>query len=67
MSFMRLSEDNFIFLNKNSGVIIALYINDLLIFSKKMNAVINIKTKLYKVYNMKDLSETNVCLKIQIC
>ena len=64
MSFIRLSEDNFVFLNKNSEVIIALYIDDLLIFSKKINAVTDIKMKLYKTHNMKDLSETDIYSKI---
>ena len=64
MNFIRLSEDNFIFLNKNSKVIIVLYIDNLLIFLKKMNAVTDIKMKLYKMYNMKDLSKTDICLKI---
>ena len=63
---MRLSEDNSVFLNQNSEIIIALYVNDLLIFAKKLRAVLNIKKKLKNVYKMKDLSETNVCLGIQI-
>ena len=63
---MRLSGDNSVFLNENSGVIIALYVNDLLIFLKKMDAVTDVKTKLHKAYNMKDLGETDVCLGIQI-
>ena len=63
---MRLSEDNSMFLNKDSGVIITLYINNLLIFSKKMKTIIDIKMKLQKMYNIKNLNETDVCLEIQI-
>ena len=47
--FMRLSEDNSVFLNWVSEVIIALYIDDLLIFVKKLRALLNIKKKLKKV------------------
>ena len=64
--FMRLSEDNLVFLNWNSEVINALYVNNLLIFAKKLRAVLDIKKELKKVYKMKDLSKTNVCLGIQI-
>ena len=63
---MKLSEDNFVFLNKNSGVIIALYVDDLLIFSKELTAITDIKAELKKTYNMKDLGEADVCLGIQI-
>ena len=49
---MRFSEDNFIFINENLKVIIALYIDNLLIFLKKMNAVTDVKMKLQKMYNI---------------
>ena len=67
LDFVRLLSDNSVFLNWNSRVIIALYVENLLIFTKKLEAVLNIKKELQKVYNMKDLRETNVCLSIQIC
>ena len=63
---MRLPGDNSVFLNQNSGVIIALYIDDLLIFSKEIEAITNVKARLHKEYKMKDLGETSVCLGIQI-
>ena len=64
--FLRLFEDNSLFLNWVSEVIIALYIDDLLIFAKKLRALLNIKKKLKKIHKMKNLSETDVCLDIQI-
>lgn len=66
LGFTRLSGDNSVFLNENSGVIIALYVDDLLVFSKEMEAITDVKTELKKVYNMKDLGESDVCLGIQI-
>ena len=63
---MKLSEDNSVFLNWTSRVIIALYVNNLLIFVKKLRAVLNIKKELKKFYNIKNLSKANVCLGIQI-
>ena len=66
LGFARLSGDNSVFLNENSGVIIALYVDDLLIFSKEMKPLLNLKTELQKAYNMKDLGEADVCLGIQI-
>ena len=66
LGFARLSGDNSVFLNENSGVIIALYVDDLLIFSKEMKPLLDLKTELRKAYNMKDLGEADVCLGIQI-
>ena len=64
--FMKLFEDNSVFLNWISEVIIALYVDNLLIFVKKLRAVLNIKKKLKNIYKMKNLRETDVCLSIQI-
>ena len=66
LGFARLSGDNSVFLNENLGVIIALYVDDLLIFSKEMKSLLDLKTELQKAYNMKDLGEADVCLGIQI-
>ena len=66
LGFARLSGDNSVFLNENLGVIIALYVNNLLIFSKEMKLLLDLKTELQKAYNMKDLGKADVCLGIQI-
>ena len=66
LGFARLPGDNSVFLNRNSGVIITLYVDDLLIFSKEIEAITNVKARLHKEYKMKDLGETSVCLGIQI-
>ena len=46
LDFVRLLSNNSVFLNRNSEVIIALYVNDLLIFAKELEAVLNVKKKL---------------------
>ena len=66
LGFARLSGDNSVFLNENSGVIIVLYVDDLLIFSKEIKPLLDLKTELQKAYNMKDLGKADVCLGIQI-
>ena len=66
LGYQRLSGDNSVFLNEKKGVIIALYVDDLLIFSREMKAIADVKTELQKAYNMKDLGEADVCLGIKI-
>ena len=66
LNFVRLTKDNSIFLNKNSEISIALYINNLLIFLEKITAINNIKIALQKVYKIKNLSEIDTFLRIQI-
>ena len=66
LGFSRLVGDNSVFLNGDSGVIIALYVDDLLIFSKEIEPINSVKAALHKAYKMKDLGEADVCLGIQI-
>ena len=66
LEFMKLSEDNSVFLNWISEVIITLYVDDLLIFVKELRAVLNIKKELKNIYEIKNLREADVCLSIQI-
>lgn len=66
LSFLRLVKDNSVFLNENSGIIIALYVDDLLKSSKKIEFINSVKAALHKVYKMKNLSKMNIFLEIQI-
>ena len=43
MSFKSISTDNCVFINYNTDVMISLYINDLLLFTRKLSAIDNIK------------------------
>lgn len=66
LRFVRLFKDNSVFLNWISEIIITLYVDDLLLFVKKLRVILSVKKKLNKIYKMKNLSEANVCLSIQI-
>ena len=43
MSFKSISADNYIFINYDTNVMISLYIDDLLLFIRKLSAINNIK------------------------
>ena len=66
MSFRSISTDNCVFVNFDTAVIILLYVNDLLLFTKRMSAIDNIKQQLKKHFKMKDLGESDTILSIQI-
>ena len=66
MEFKKFPDDNSIFLNRKSGVVIALYVDNLLLFDRDLGAIKDIKQRLQTVYKMKDLGEAKVCLRIQI-
>ena len=53
-------------LNNNEGVIICLYVDDLLIFGTSFNVVHNTKCFLVSKFDMKILVEANVILGIKI-
>ena len=61
-------EDKFIYnkLNNNEGVIIYLYVDDLLIFGTSYNIVHDTKCFLASKFDMKILVEANVILGIKI-
>ena len=66
MEFEKFPGDNSIFLNRKSGVVIALYVDNLLLFGRDLEAIKDVKQRLQTVYKMKDLGEAKVCLRIQI-
>jgi hypothetical protein len=47
-------------------VILCLYVNDILIFGTSLDVINEVKTFLYKSFDMKDLGETDVILNIKL-
>ena len=66
MGFGPISADNCVFINFDIRVIISLYVDDLLLFVKKVKAIENVKWQLKNHFRMKDLDELNIILSIQI-
>lgn len=66
IGFKALSGDNCVFINHTTHVIISLYVDDFLIFSKSMTAIKKLKSLLIKEYNMKDLGPAKFILGIRI-
>ena len=66
MSFKSISTDNCVFVNYDTGVMISLYINNLLLFARKLSAIDNTKWLLKRHFKMKDLDEPDMILGIQI-
>lgn len=58
--------DPSVFRNAQTDVIIALYVDDLLIFSADLDALKELKAQLKKIYSMKDLGEARFCLGVRI-
>jgi hypothetical protein len=48
------------------GVILCLYVNDILIFGTSLDVIKKMKTFLCQSFNMKDLGETDVILNIKL-
>jgi hypothetical protein len=48
------------------GVILLLYINDILIFGTSLDVINEVKTFLYQSFDMKDLGEADVILNIKL-
>ena len=66
IEFKKFSDNNSVFLNRKSEVVIALYVDNLLLFDRDLETIKDVKQRLQTVYKMKDLSETKICLRIQI-
>ena len=66
MEFKKFSDNNSVFLNRKSGVVIALYVDNLLLFGRDLGAIKDVKQRLQTVYKMKDLGEAKICLRIWI-
>ena len=66
MSFEPISTNNCVFINFDIRVIISLYVDNLLLFTKKVKAIENVKWQLKNHFRMKDLDESDIILSIQI-
>src|SRR5271163_3245069 len=53
-------------MNKTTGIIIARWVDDLIIFSKDMASINDLKVQLNEEYEMKDLGELKYFLGIQV-
>ena len=66
IGFVPLTSDNCVFINRATHVIIALYVDDLLIFSKSISAINTVKAQLFKEYKIKDNGKASFILGIRI-
>ena len=65
LGFNSIYADASIFINKR-GIIIGLYVDNLLIFVKNKSEIIQVKNKIKKVHIIKDLREVKKILKIYV-
>ena len=65
IEFKRTSVDHCVYTSK-SGIIIMIYVNDLLIFGKKMIEINEVKEKLARMFEMKNMRELKYFLDMQI-
>ena len=61
-----IDRDNNVFVNRKRNVIIALYIDDLLLLSRSLKQINEVEAALVKYYEVKDLGEAEYCLGIKI-
>ena len=65
IDYVKLLFDYFVFIHKND-IIIAIYVNDLLLIESKFSDVFNFKNKLMIRFRVKNLNEVTFYLKIKI-
>jgi len=58
--------DPCVYINKQTGVIIAMWVDDLMIFGKDLISIDAVKQKLKEEYEMKDLGELKYFLGVQV-
>ena len=66
MSFKLISTNNCVFINYDTDMMISLYIDDLLLFTRKLSTIDNVKQLLKRHFKMKNLDKSNIILSIQI-
>jgi hypothetical protein len=57
IGFEQTHSDHCVYINKDTDVILALWVDDLIIFSKNTSAIEEVKDQLRKEFEMKDLGE----------
>jgi Reverse transcriptase (RNA-dependent DNA polymerase) len=66
IGFIPTYSDPCVYVNKETGVIIAMWVDDLVIFGKNLGDIEDLKTKLKAEYEMKDLGELKYFLGVQV-
>jgi hypothetical protein len=66
LGFQQSSCDPCIYINHTSGVIIAVWVDDLIILGKDLNSIDKVKRELQAEFEMKDLGELQYFLGIQV-
>src|SRR5579859_6043507 len=66
ISFDKTYSDPCIYINKTTEIIIAMWVDDLIIFGKDMASINDLKAQLNEEYEMKDLRELKYFLGIQV-
>jgi hypothetical protein len=66
IGFEQLYSDPCVYVNKESGIILAMWVDDLIIFGKDLNSVNDLKAQLSEEYETKDLGKLKYFLGIQV-
>lgn len=68
MGLTRAHADNCVYYRNKNGtiIIVAIYVDDLLILANNMTALHNLKAEISQRFDMKDLGEVHFCLGIQV-
>jgi Reverse transcriptase (RNA-dependent DNA polymerase)/gag-polypeptide of LTR copia-type/Integrase core domain/GAG-pre-integrase domain/Domain of unknown function (DUF4219) len=66
IGFDQTYSDPCVYINSDTDVIIAMWVDDLIIFGKDMASINDLKAQLNEEYEMKDLGELNYFLGIQV-
>lgn len=66
IGFFQTNADHCVYVNKNSGVIVALWVDDLIIFGNDLVGVELLKSQLKLKFEMKDMGELRYFLGIQV-
>ena len=66
IGFEQTHSDPCVYINKKMGIIIAMWVDDLVIFGKDTASINELKAALKKEYEMKDLGELKYFLGIQV-
>ena len=64
IGFVQMNADHCVYINNTTSVIIVLWVNNLMIFAKDKVTINNVKTRLNKSFEMKDLGEKKYFLWI---
>ena len=66
MGFRSISSDSCVFFNKSEQTVLALYVDDLLIFSQSTENISKVKKQLFEKFRMKDMNKASFILSIKI-